>query len=203
MQERRFWHPIKHKLLYANLIIYGVNIILLVVFTHELMWAQKTLRAYLWTGDFNPTADTLLIQKAQKYLNTDESPERSEQLLKRGLAIDPYSRANLWFSIHYLRKGDDDKMLSYCDRYRSIDPSSLVAYQLASKVLAKKQDSKRLNQLITEGLKHFRQRVELYQPHFDSNVPAEFNLKALKVYKMSKEGLAYLEGIKKQLANQD
>ena len=87
MQERRFWHPIKHKLLYANLIIYGVNIILLVVFTHELMWAQKNLRAYLWTDNFPPTEDMLLIQEVQKDLRTGGSPEHHEQLLKRALAF--------------------------------------------------------------------------------------------------------------------
>ena len=197
MRAKQFWLPIKHKLLYANLIVYSVTIILLVIFNHELMWAQKNLRAYLWTGNFPPTEDMLLIQEAQKYLKTGESPERSEQLLKRALEIDPYGRANLWLGIYYLRKGNDDKMLSYFDRYLSIDPGNFAAYQFKGPVLAKREDRKRLSQLITEGLKHFRRRVELYQPHPDPNVPAAFNLKAVKVYKMSQDGLAILEKIKK------
>lgn len=199
MQERQFWPPIKHKLLYANLIVYGVTIILLVIFNHELMWAQKTLRAYLWTGNFAPTEDMLLIQETKKHLRTGESPERHEQLLKRALKIDPYGRANLWLGTYYLRKGDDDKMLLYFDRYRSIDPGNLSVYKQMGRVLTERQDHKRLSQLITEGLKHFRHRVELYRPHPDPNVPSQFNVKALMAYKMSREGLAYLEKIKKQL----
>lgn len=198
MQERPFWHPIKHKLLYTNLIVYGVTIILLMAFNHELMWAQKTLRAYLWTDKFPPTDDMLLIQEAQRYLRTGENPERSEQLLKRALEVDPYGRASLWLGIYYLRQGNDDKMLSYLDRYRSIDPSNLVAYQFMGPVLGKRKEYKRIRQLIMEGTKHFHRRVEHYKPHTDPNVQEEFNLKAKEVYKMSQDGLTYFEKIKKK-----
>ncbi len=198
MQARRFWPPIKHKLLYANLIVYGVTVVLALMFHHELIWAQKTLRSYLYSGKFEPPADMLLMQDAIKYFKTDQDTKRGQYLLERALEIDPYSKARLLLGDYYLRAGDDDKALVCYEHYRSIDPSLLGVYKVLGRILAKKQDYKAIDQLLTEGLGHFRRRVELYQPHYDPTAPKQFNLKAMRVYNMSKKGLEFLEKMQEQ-----
>ena len=69
MQVKQFWPPTKHKLLYANLIVYGVTIVLLLVFRHELIWAQSAFRFYALSGpELPPSTDNLLLQEAAEYL---------------------------------------------------------------------------------------------------------------------------------------
>lgn len=203
MRARRFWPPIKHKLLYANLIVYGVTLVLLLVFGRELIWAQKTLRGYLFAGNIPPTADKLLVGEAIKCSREkDEDVKRIQYLLERAVQIEPYGEARLLLGYCYLRQGEYDKMLDCYNQYRSIDPSYIDVYKDMIKVLEKKQDRKGhlwRAQLLTEGIKHFRRRVELYQPHYDPNVPEVFNHKAFKVYRDSQEGLKFLEKMQEKL----
>lgn len=195
MRARRFWPPTKHKLLYANLIVYSVTLVLLLVFHHELIWAQKTLRGYVFSGNIPGSKDMLLIRDATRYHKAGDDV-KSIQCLKQALQINPYSEAQLLLG---LMQNDDNKMLDYYNRYRLIDPSVTTVYTHMVNILGKKQDRKAMAQLLTEGIKHFRRRIELYQPHYDPNVPKEFNLKALMVYNRAQKGLELLEKIQKQL----
>ncbi len=198
MQERRFWPPTKHKLLYANLIVYGLVIVLLAVFHHELIWAQKTLRGYLFSGNIPPSKDRLLMAEAIKKLKKDESISHVQSILERALQIDPYSNARLLLGDCYLWQGHNEKMLACYDRYRSINPSVIDIYTKMIEILEKKQDHNAIEQLLAEGIEHFRRRVELYQPLYDPTVPKEFNIKALNVYNTSKEGLERLKKVQEK-----
>ncbi len=195
MQASRFWPPIKHKLLYANLIVYGVTIVLLLVFHQELMWAQKVLRSYASLSTCDPPADNLLLQEAMKSLKAGGSVEHNQHLLEQALQIDPYSRARLLLGICYLRQGNDEKMLACYEQHRSIEPSFLGVYIQTINILKKKQDYAAINKLLAEGTRYYRRRVELYQPHLDPNVPKEFNAKALMIYNSAKEDLETLQKI--------
>jgi tetratricopeptide (TPR) repeat protein len=195
MQAKRFWPPIKHKLLYANLIAYGVMIVLLLVFYQELIWAQKTLRSYASLGTFEPSADNLLLQEATKSLKEGGGVEHSQHLLEQALQIEPYSRARLLLGICYLRQGNDEKMLACYEQYRLIEPSFLGVYIPMIDILKKKQDYAAINNLLAEGVSYFHRRIELYQPHLDPNVPKQFNAKALVIYNKAKENLETLQKI--------
>lgn len=199
MQARRFWPPTKHKLLYANLVVYGITIILLIVFHSELIWAQKALRGFLFTGDIPPSADRLLIAEAIRSAKEAKDPKHIQHLFEQAVQIEPYSEARLMLGYCYLRQGEYDKMLACFERYRSINPCVTAVYVHMSEILEKKQDRKAINQLLTEGIKHFRRHVELYQPHYDPNVPKAFNLKAFKVYSDSREGLNLLKKMQEEL----
>lgn len=201
MQAKRFWPPTKHKLLYANLIVYGIIIVLALVFHHELIWAQKTLHGYLFSGKFPPPAPISLIEEVTERTKADGDAKTMKPLLEQALQIDPYSQASLLLGVYYFSGGNFGKAMAYYDRYRSIEPSFAAVYLQMSEILEKKQERKAIKQLLTEGVKHFRRRVELYQPHYDPNVPKEFNLKALRIYNQSQEGLELLEKMQEQLSN--
>ncbi len=201
MQARQFWPPTKHKLLYGNLIVYGVTAVLLLLFFHDLIWAQKVLRGYLWSGNIPPSADKFMIQDAKKYLKEGKNPKSVQHLLERALQIEPYTEALILLGNCHLMQGNEDKMLACYEQYRSIDPSSLGVYMNMIEILARKHDHQTINQLLTEGIKYFQRRAELYQPHYDPNVPEQFNIKALKIYNRSQEALEILRNVQEQLSD--
>ncbi len=200
MQVKRFWPPIRHKLLYANLVIYGIIIVLISMFHRELLWSQKLLQDYMYAGNFDPPADMQLLNEAVQSIRIGEDMKHTQRILERAVEIDPYSRARIMLGAFYARQGDDDKALACYDRYRSIDPSVISNYTDIIRILAKRQDYEAINRLLTDGINHFRRRVELYQPHRDPNVAnEEFNIKAVRIYRMSQEGLKHLKDIQTQL----
>jgi tetratricopeptide (TPR) repeat protein len=199
MQAKRFWPPTKHKILYCNLIVYGATTVLLLLFYHDLIWAQKTLRGYLLSGNIPPSADKFLIQDAKKYLKEGKNVKTTQHLLERALQIEPYSEALILLGNCHLMQGNEDEMLAYYEKYRSIDPSSLGVYLNMIEILTRKHDEQTINQLLTEGIKYFKKRAELYQPHYDPNVPEPFNIKALKIYNRAQEASEILRNIQEQL----
>jgi tetratricopeptide (TPR) repeat protein len=200
MQEKRFWHLIKHKLFYANLIIYGVMIILVLTFHQDMAWSQKTLWAYMWSGAFTSTADVQLCNEAVRGIKAGEDAERIRHILEQAAEIDPYGRAQTLLGAWYMKQGDDDKALACYNRYRSINPSAIDSYISIINILQKKQDYEAINQLLTDGIKHFSRRVKLYRPHPDPNVSQkEFNIKAVMIYEKSQEGLKLLKEMQKRL----
>lgn len=201
MQAKRFWPPTKHKLLYANIVVYAVTLVLAVVFSHDLMWAQEALRNYVFTGTVQSSRDRQLLFKATKYLKEGQDTSVLQSILAEAVQIDPYSEAQLFLGNCYAKQGDEDKMFACYDKYRSINPSVIGVYLAMINILEKKQDHKAAEQLADEAIRHFRRRVELYQPHLDPDVIPEFNAKAQKVYDNSKKALAILEKVKVQLGN--
>ncbi|MCK4751953.1 MAG: hypothetical protein KAS75_00805 [Planctomycetes bacterium] len=199
MQAKRFWPPTKHKLLYANIIVYGAVIILALAFGSELIWSQKTLRAYLLNSNIPPTADKELVWKATAYLSAGKDVKILQDILEQALQIEPYSEARLLLGICYLKQGDQDNMLAYYAKYRSINPSVINLYTDANRVLIEKGDLEAANQLLEEGIAHFSRRVELYKPHYNPEVQKEFNTKALNIHKKSEEALKILKKLQEQL----
>jgi tetratricopeptide (TPR) repeat protein len=198
MQAKQFWPPTKHKLLYGNLIVYGVTAILLLLFFHELIWAQKTFRGLL-SGNIPPSADKFLIQDAKEYLKEGKNVKRAQNLLERALQIEPYSEALILLGNCHLMQGNEDEMLACYEKYRSINPASIGVYMNMIEILARKHDDQTIDQLLTEGIKYFQRRAELYQPHYDPNVPKPFNIKALTIYNRSQEALEILRNVQEQL----
>ena len=199
MQAKRYWPPTKHKLFYANIIVYGVTLVLLLAFSHELIWAKKALHGYLITDNVPPSKDRTLIWEANRALNRGEDFGTLQQILEQALQIEPYSEARLLLGICHLKQGDQDGMLAYYNEYRSINPSVVNLYTDASRVLIGKGEHKAAEQLVAEGITHFRRQVELYKPHHDPDVIKEFNLKASSIYNRSQKSLELLEKIQKQL----
>ena len=198
MRGKRFWPPTKHKLLYTNLIVYGVIIVLLFLFHRELIWAQKTLYGCLISNKFDPPAANLLMNKFLINSQTGKDAEMHHHLLEEAFKIDPYSHAPLLLGDYYVQRGNMDKALAYYDRFRSIDPAFLDVYIKMIEILEEKQSREAKDQLLAGGIKHFRWRVEHYQPRFDPSVSAVFNMKASRIHDMSREGLERLEKIQEQ-----
>jgi tetratricopeptide (TPR) repeat protein len=153
----------------------------------------------MFSGNVRPSEDRLLIEEAVKTIETNEDLKSAQRLLEKALQIEPHSDALLLLGTCYLMQGDDQKALYCYNKCRSTDPSIIRAYTNACQVLENKRDYQAIEQTLTEGIEHFRKRVELYQPHHDPNVQKEYNLKAIMVYKNATESLAVLERIKKQL----
>jgi tetratricopeptide (TPR) repeat protein len=170
------------------------------MFHRDLLWSQKLLQGYMWSGNFDPPADMQLLNEAVQSTKTGEDIKRTQRILEQAVEIDPYSSVRMMLGAFYARQGDDDKALACYDRYRSIDPSVIRNYADIIRILAKRQDYEAINRLLTDGINHFRRRVELYQPHPDPNVAnEEFNVKALRIHRMSQEGLKRLKDIQTQL----
>ena len=203
MQARRFWPPTKHKLFYANFIVYATILLLVIVFYNDLMWSQKTLRGYVISGETPPSADRLLVRDALICTKKGGDIKRVQQFLEKAVQIEPYSDARVLLGYCYLKQGQYDKMLASYNRYRSINPAYIDIYRDMITVLEKKQNRQAINQLLTEGIQHFRQRVSLYKPHYDPNVLDVFNHKAYTIYKEAKDGLEFLEKMQEQLSKSD
>ena len=198
MQGKQSWLPTKHKLFYINLIVYGVIIVLLLMFHRELIWAQKTLYGCLISDRFDPPAAHSLVNKALKYAQKGNDADRYHHLLEEACKIDPYSFAPLLLGDYYSQKGDLDKALVYYDQFHSIDPAFSDVYIKIAEIFKEKQNREAKDELLAEGIKYFRWRVEHYKPRFDPSVPVAFNIKANKIYDMSKEGLDRLEKVLEQ-----
>ena len=201
MPAKRSWPLIRNKLLWANIIVYGATVLLVLTWRHELTWAQKALRGYLYTGSFDPPADVLLTGQVNKYLESPnaEGLKQAESILKQALEIDPYGRAHYLLGNCYLMQGRDDEAMASYDRYRSIDPSSWQVYLNMIRTLQKRGDVKGAKKLVEEGIAHFRRRVQLYVPHEDPDVQQQFNEKAVNIYQVSQELLKLLEREQEQL----
>ncbi len=187
----------------ANIAIYALIIIFLALFHRELIWAQKTLRGYLFTGQLDPPASNLLMLEALKYPRKDREAERHFQLLEKAYQIEPYSLVLLMLGDFHAEQGQDDLALDLYNRFRSMDPSYADVYFKMADILERKGDQGAVYQLLEEGIEHFKKRVVLYQPHYDPSVAQEFNIKAAKLYSMSKEGLKRLERIKEELKDSE
>ena len=196
MQAKRFWPPTKYKLLYANFIVYSVIVVLVLCFYHDLIWARKTLRGYLFTGNIAASKDVLLIHEATKSLRAGQDIDSLIPLLEKSHEINPYGNAQLFLGAYYLRQREYAKMLEYYESFRHINPSVISIYTDMFQVLSKKQDRAAIQRLIGDGIKHYQRRVELYQPRQDPSVEKKFNAKAVMIYNKSKEDLELLKKIR-------
>jgi tetratricopeptide (TPR) repeat protein len=199
MPGKRFWPPTKHKLLYANIILYVLIILLLLLFHRELIWAQKTMRGYLFTGQLDPPYSNILLLKALQHSDFGEDAEVRHRLLKEAYQIDPYSLALLLLGDYYKNHGQEDLALSSYNQFLVIDPSFTEVYVKMAEILRERKDHEAVMKLIEKGIIHFNQRVTFYQPRYNVSVPKEFNHKASKIYTSAKEGLERLEKIKEEL----
>jgi len=166
MQDKRFWPPTKHKLFYANLVVYAAIVVLLLVFHNDLRWAQQAFHGYAISGAIPPAADKLLIREAIICTKKGQDVKDVQALLEQAVEIEPYSEAQILLGYCYLKQGRLDKMLESYNRYRSINPSYIDIYKDMIPVLEKKQDRKAIKHLVAEGIKHFRQRVRFLIDYF-------------------------------------
>jgi len=200
MQEKRFLRPTKHKLLYANIVIYGAVIVLVLLFHRDLIWAGRSSRFYLSSGSLDISKDNLLTEEAMGHIRSGDVAT-GQRLLIESLQINPYARTKLLLGISYLRQGDENKMLECFDEYRKIEPSFIGSYIQMINILEKKQDFTAINQLLTDGIEHFRRQISLYQPHYDPNAPKPANLKSVNVYNELQKSLKLLEKTQQRFNN--
>lgn len=192
MRVKQFWPPIRHKLFYANLIIYGAAFFLVLMFHRDLIWASRASRFYISNGSLDTHKDTMLLQEAMASLKADNI-EKCRNLVNESMQINPYTQARILLGLCYLRQEDNDKMLECYNEHRRIEPSFIGSYIQMITVLETKQDFDTINQLLEEGIEHFRRQVRLYRPHPDPDVPEHFNIKASKIYNELRQSLKLLE----------
>lgn len=189
MPARPSWPPTEHKLLFANIMAYGLLLVLVALFHQELNWAQITLRGYFFSGDIPPSQDVLLIEEAKKHHESGDDVV-SIRYLQQALAINPYGEARFYLG---LAETDDNKSLEHLAAFRAIDPSCLSVYVCMIKILQKKSEQAEIAKLLAEGIEHFRGAMLAYQPRFAPDVQEEFNFKAMRVHDTLQESLAVLE----------
>jgi tetratricopeptide (TPR) repeat protein len=189
----------KHKLLLADLLVYAVIIILLLIFSRQLFWGQKVLRGYLFNGNIPASKDKLLVAEATRLYQEGKDTSAYKPLLEKALKIEPYSEAALLLGNIALWQGNEQKMLQYYEKYRSINPYVSSIYVNMTNVLVKQGDVKKAQLLLADGIKKYERRLELYKPVSDPNVKTEFNQKAVFIYQRTQQGLDLLKQIQQQL----
>lgn len=183
----------KNKYIYLNILIYGLIVVLILLFSRDIMWAQKTLRGYLWSGNFDPPADIILLNEARIHLAPDGDLQYVQELLDKAIQIDPYSRANYYLGNCYAYQQKIDDALKCYENFRKIDPSFWRTYWSSIQLLKKKGDLDTLELLLSEGFDFYKKRVDLYQPQVDETIDQVFNNKAAETYLISAEVLKRLE----------
>ena len=202
MQAKQSWPPINKKLLYTNLLVYCVIVVVLLVFSKDITWGQKTLNSYLFNKPLLPSADYLLITEAGENLKKKQKVEYSKELLEKAMQIDPYSNAGLLLGICHIAQGNTDKMIETYQQYLSINPSHSGAYIQLINVFSKQQKYDKIDNLLNIGIEHFQQRSNLYEPQIDSQVEQRYNAKASKIHQESLQALKQLTMIKEQIVEQ-
>ena len=193
----------KHKLLLADLSVYAVIVVLLLIFSRQLFWGQKMLRGYLFNGDIPASKDKLLIAQATRLYEDGKDISAYKPLLEEALKIEPYSEASLLLGNIALWQGNEQKMLQYYEKYRSINPYVSSIYANMTDVLVKQGDVKKAQLLIADGIKKYERRLELYKPVPDPNVKKEFNQKAVYIYQRTQQELDLLKKIQKKLQSSE
>jgi len=196
MPVKRYWPRTDRWLLYANLVVYGTTLALVVAFHGELGWAVKALDGYLRTDTFPPTADRLLVAEAMRYATAHEGEfDGGAALLEQAVAIGPNGQGLLMLAGLEASRGRDDEALALYAKYRSIDPYNIQVYAAMVAIFERRGDPQAAERLLAEGVELFRDRVTRHEPRSDPAVAEKFNLKALKVHQAAKQELQQLEQV--------
>ena len=192
--------PARRRLLVANVLVWGAVAILIVAYFPDLKWAQATLRVHLLGGQFDPPADRILLGQAIAQLKAGAAPADCIPMLEQAIEIDPNSAAWLVLGDCHLQMSQNEQAFDCYDRYRRIDSLALGAYRGIWQALNHQTDRERLLQILDEGIEAFEHRVQSYSPIADETVAGAFNQKARQVYEDLQSGLAALQGMRRQLA---
>jgi len=193
----------KHKLLLANFLVYAAIVVLLLIFSGQLFWGQKMFRGYLFNGNIPASKDKLLIAEATRLFKDEKDISVYKPLLEEALKIEPYSEAGLLLGNIALWQGDEQKMLQYYEKYRSINPYVSSIYVNMVDVLVKQGNVKKAQLLLADGIKTYERRLELYKPAPDPNVENEFNQKALYIYQRAQQDLDLLKQIQQRIQSDE
>jgi tetratricopeptide (TPR) repeat protein len=199
MAVKPFSLIMKNKLLLADLLVYAAIVVLLLIFSRQLFWGQKVLRGYLFNGNIPASKDKLLVAEATRLYMDGKDISEYKPLLEKALKIEPYSEAALLLGNIALWQGNEQKMLQYYEKYRSINPYVSSIYVNMTDVLVKQGNVKKAQLLLADGIKKYERRLELYKPVPDPNVNNEFNQKAVYIYQRTQQGLDLLKQIQQQL----
>ena len=149
---------IKHKLFYANILVYGAIAVIFFVFSEDIVWGKRTLESYLLGKSFQQSLDNLLVEEATENLKKKQKVDHSKKLIERSIEINPYSNAQLLLGVCHLAQGNIDKMIEACQEYLQIEPSSISGYTQMIMALQHKKDFAAIDQLLVEGIEHFSNR---------------------------------------------
>lgn len=189
----------KRKLILADLSVYITIVILLLIFSKQLLWGQRILRSYLFDGDIPASKDKQLIAEATRLYKDGKDISTYKPLLEEALKIEPYSEAGLLLGNIALWQGNEQKMLQYYEKYRSINPYVSSIYINMLDVLLKQGKTEKAKSLLDDGIKKYEKRLEVYKPVPDPNVEEAFNQKAVYIYQKAQQELGLLKKLKQQL----
>ena len=193
MQERPFLRRTRHRLFYANAIVYLALIVLLALHPREIDWGGRTLHAYLRTGNYPPPEDVARCRQATILAKAGGDPREVERLLGQALEIDPYGRAGFLLADQLTSQGRIDEAMEHYNRYLAMNPSFIGTYQAIAALLFEQGKFDALEDLLDEGVRYFENRVEDLRPQLDSSAASAFNAKATGVHKQAADNLAILK----------
>jgi len=186
--DRRF-----HRLVILNLVVYLSLIGLGSTFHRDLRWAWQTLDAHLRTDRYPTTEDGALVDRAIRLSKEGADNVRVEQLLRRAAGVDRSGRAVLALAGFLESEGRTAGAHELFERYLSIDPWALPAYQAVIRIRTRHGDLQGAIQVATHGVEELRSRVALLQLRRDPAVSAEANDKAERTYMEALRSLRILE----------
>jgi tetratricopeptide (TPR) repeat protein len=181
------------RLAHANVALYGVLALVVVVYRADLTWAAREFPAFA-AGGFARPLEVSLFAQAIHNMRFGGNPERTRELLERSATIDPISQASVVLGEHYLREGDRDRALELLRRYLEHDPSSLPAYLLVAQIYREQGREEERRRMLEQGVAYFTRYTPKYRPRTDEAVERRFNQKAERVYRYYQQSLRRLRG---------
>lgn len=180
------------RLPHINMALYLTLVALVFTYRAELVWSASALPA-LAGGKFPKLIEHTLRSQAKRGVDRTGNPAGARELLKRSLAIDPYSKAAIELAQAYAREGDHQRALEELRRYLEVDPAYLLAYLRAAEIYRSEGRERERRQLLEQGSEIFRSSGPRYRPRTDETVAERYNQKAVSVYEYHRGALRALQ----------
>lgn len=176
------------RLLHVNLVLYGILLVVVVLFRGELAWAVRALPAEILRSAPPTHPQWELYHDAKYALETEGQARRAAQLLERAIEIEPLIDFQHLLGTAYLWERDFERALATFRRCHEMDPSYLPAYQRMAEILAAEGRDEERERLLQKGIEHFARGVERFAPRPDETVDERYNQKAHAVRERYREG---------------
>jgi tetratricopeptide (TPR) repeat protein len=196
MVVRAFWRRIS--LLQLNLAVYGLLLVLALIYWGDLCWAARNLPRYL-RGSIGSPEERQLTLRGRRMLERGWKPELARPHLERALAIDPRCEAGFWLGESLLRGREHARAARQLVSYIDIDPTRVDAYRGAAAAYRELGQREKARAILARGRDYFTRAAKAFKPRPDAAVPRRENRKARKVHWSFKRSARLLRRLIEQL----
>ena len=164
----------------AAIAVWGLVLVLAVLFNGELRWAARALPLYL-AHEFPPLKEREHAAEALRLANEEQDLEAALVEIAASEAIDPNAFPFLHAELER-RAGRRDAALRHYERATFVDPFDAAAWLRRAELLRELGRPDESRQVLRQGLAWFSENLLLFHPVPDPSVAARYNAKAEKTY---------------------